>query len=137
MILSNCTKSRTFSRDVYGDCFCPHHPKVTFLSDKLSKSERFYWLQIIPGMLRGPSEGRSEKDNIKISGDQQGCAYVLPAGFMLQQPHTGQTVISKSQTAFNSSAIDIPVYLCRNFWYPCSLKMSFRFCVFVRLLRKP
>ena len=35
VILSNCTNSRTFSRDVYGDCFCLQCPKVTFLSDKL------------------------------------------------------------------------------------------------------
>ena len=137
MILSYCTKSRTFSRDVYGDCFSPPSRKVKFLPYKLWKFLLFFEQQRILGMLRRLSNGKPEKNDINILNYQSFCAYVLPTGFMLQQPHAGQIVISKFQTTFNSSAIESPVNLWRNFWCPCSLKMSFRFFAFERLFKKP
>ena len=62
---------------------------------------------------------------------------VLPNNLMAECPHCGQQQISFFQIRFIRSAIPRPAYRCLNFWYPWSLKISFRFLDFMRLLRKP
>ena len=62
---------------------------------------------------------------------------VLPSNLMAECPHCGQQQMSFFQICFIRSAIPRPVYRCLNFWYPWSLKISFRFLYFMRLLRKP
>jgi len=59
------------------------------------------------GMLRRPSMGRSQK-NYDKAVCQEGGTWHLPSCFIAGCPHLGQRQMSKFQTAFKSSAMDIP-----------------------------
>lgn len=66
-MFSNCTKSRMFSRECYGDSILPFSIKVMDLQVESKKFAENLAGDIFLDMLRRPSNGRSCKNNIKGS----------------------------------------------------------------------
>ena len=141
VILSNCTKTRTFSRYVYGDCILSLWRKSHF--QRLEHKCFFANITTIFGLFLKNGHAsqtffrRPLKRYLAGSIRNQEVAYVLPMLRNRWHPHSGQIQISVFQTAFISSAIDRPVYLVRKRWYPWIVKINFRFLLLLRLFRNP
>ena len=82
-----------------------------FLADCMNHSDK---KACFAGLLAEASEKQYSMEETLY----QEVPYVLPRGCMPQHPHTGQTWISKFQTAFKSSAMDRFIYFALKRWCP-------------------
>lgn len=63
VILLNCTNSRNFSSEIYGDSILPGNPKQNSGGEHTVKTGCYFEISAFQGMLRRPSCGRPEKES--------------------------------------------------------------------------
>lgn len=78
MMLSNCTKPRTFRENVYGDCFSFFCPKMKIFTKKL-KNRYFFNMGQNSGHASQAFRRKIQKRLYYQNDNQQRIAYVLPA----------------------------------------------------------